>query len=111
MRTTASWATIWATRTEAAQDTSADEAGALPSVAASASPWTIAPVAKTGVCDAAHSLPLSDPLQALGGRRRCQSSVMTTLPLARPCSTYASASRVWSNGNVLSMSGRRWPAS
>ena len=45
------------------------------------------------------------------GRRRCQSSVMTTLPLARPCSTYASASRVWSNGNVLSMSGRRWPAS
>src|SRR4051812_28459058 len=36
---------------------------------------------------------------------------MTTLPLARPCSTYAIASRVWSNGNVLSMSGRRWPAS
>ncbi len=36
---------------------------------------------------AAHSLPLSDPLQALGGRRCCQSSVMTTLPLARPCST------------------------
>jgi len=50
-------------------------------------------------------------LGTTGGRRRCQSSVMTTLPLARPCSTYASASRVWSNGNVLSMSGRRWPAS
>jgi hypothetical protein len=41
----------------------------------------------------------------------CQSSVMTTLPLARPCSTYASASRVWSKGNVLSMTGRSWPAS
>ena len=41
----------------------------------------------------------------------CQPSVMTILPLARPCSTYASAWRVWSNGNVLSMSGRRWPAS
>ena len=45
---------------------------------------------------------------ALRGR---QSSVMRTLPLAWPCSTYASASRVWSNGNVLSMTGRRWPAS
>ena len=46
-----------------------------------------------------------------GGVHGCQSSVMTTLPLAWPCSTYASASRVWSNGNVLSMTGRRWPAS
>jgi hypothetical protein len=54
---------------------------------------------------------LSDPLRALGGRRCCQSSVMMTLPLARPCSRCASASRVWSNGSVLSMSGRRWPAS
>jgi hypothetical protein len=60
---------------------------------------------------AADSIPLSGPLQGLGGRRRCQSSVMTTLPVARPCSTYASASSVWSNGNVLSMSGRSWPAS
>ena len=50
-------------------------------------------------------------LRALGGRRRGQSSVMMTLPLAWPCSTYASASRVWSNGNVLPMNGRRWPAS
>jgi uncharacterized membrane protein YdfJ with MMPL/SSD domain len=49
--------------------------------------------------------------QVVPARRRCQSSVITTLPLARPCSTYASASRVWSNGNVLSMSGRRWPVS
>jgi hypothetical protein len=58
-----------------------------------------------------HSFALLDPLQALGGRGRCQSSVMTTLPLARPCSTYARASRVWSNGNVVSMTGRRWPVS
>jgi hypothetical protein len=60
---------------------------------------------------AADSLPRSDRLQALGGRGRCQSNVMTTLPLARPCSTYARASRVWSNGNVVSMTGRRWPVS
>jgi hypothetical protein len=46
-----------------------------------------------------------------GGVEGCQSSVMTTLPLARPCSTYASASRVWSNGNALSMTGRSWPPS
>ena len=45
-----------------------------------------------------------------GGVQGCQSSVMTTLPLARPCSTYASASSVWSNGNASSMTGRRWPA-
>src|SRR3954452_22783220 len=51
------------------------------------------------------------PLEVTGGGHGCQSSVMTTLPLARPCSTYASASRVWSNGNVVSMTGRRWPAS
>jgi hypothetical protein len=51
---------------------------------------------------------LADVTRRVAG---CQSSVMTTLPLARPCSTYPSASRVWSNGNVLSMSGRRWPAS
>jgi hypothetical protein len=49
----------------------------------------------------AHSLPLSEPLQALGGRRRCQSSVMTALPLARRCSAYASASRVWSTGTFV----------
>jgi hypothetical protein len=51
------------------------------------------------------------PIAGVDRRRRCQSSVMTTLPLAWPCSTYATASRVWSNGNVLSMTGRRWPAS
>ena len=79
--------------------------------ASGVSVWASARRPRQASATAAHSLPLSDPLQALGGRRRCQSSVMTTLPLARPCSTYASASRVWSNGNVLSMSGRRWPAS
>jgi hypothetical protein len=50
----------------------------------------------------------------------CQSSVMTILPLARPCSAYASASMVWSNGNVLPddraevvgvVAGTRLPAS
>jgi hypothetical protein len=46
-----------------------------------------------------------------GGVHCCQSRVMRTLPLARPCSTYARASGVWSNGNVVSMTGRRWPAS
>jgi hypothetical protein len=56
-----------------------------------------------------HDLQLR--LDVTGGVHGCQSSVMTTLPLAWPCSTYASASRVWSNGNVLSMTGRRWPAS
>jgi hypothetical protein len=54
---------------------------------------TVAVRPRQASATAAHSLPLSDPSQALGGRRRCQSSVMTTLPLARPCSTYVLLSR------------------
>ncbi len=37
--------------------------------------------------------------------------VTTILPFARPCSTYAIASSVSSNGNVRSSTGRRVPAS
>src|SRR6266508_784866 len=37
--------------------------------------------------------------------------VTTILPFARPCSTYAIASRVSSNGNVRSSTGRSVPAS
>jgi hypothetical protein len=66
---------------------------------------------KTGVCDCRLFASAIGPVAGVGGRWCCQSCVMMTLPLARPCSTYAIASRAWSNGNVWSMSGRRWPAS